>query len=98
MAFHVGIEGSVNKLNFITRLSFSRNYGTYHTSATGKQYPGAIYPSPYGVFPETNQFSAYLQTTRQLKNGVQIGLISAFDTGELYYNSFGLMASLSKDF
>jgi hypothetical protein len=98
LAFHVGMEGAVNKLNFITRLSFSRNYGTYHTSATGKQYPGAVYPSPFGVFPETDQFSGFLETSRELTNGLRVGLITALDIGGLYYNSFGLMVSVAKEF
>ena len=95
MAFHIGMEGSVNKLIFLTRLSFSRNYGTYNTSATGKQFPGSVYPSPYGVFPETNQFSGFLQTSRELTKGFRVGLVTAFDIGGLYYNSFGLMASVA---
>jgi hypothetical protein len=98
MAFHVGMIGCVNKLNLITRLSFSRNYGTYNTSATGKQYPGAVYPSPYGVFPVTNQFSGILQISRELAKGFRVGLITALDIGGLYYNSFGLMVSAARTF
>jgi hypothetical protein len=98
IAFHVGMEASVNKLNFIAKLSYSRNYGTYRTAASGKPNIVTVYPSPFGVFPETDQFSGFLQTTRELTKGFRVGLITALDIGGLYYNSFGLMAFVAKTF
>jgi hypothetical protein len=98
IAAHLGIEASVCGWNMRSKVSYSRNYGTYGTSATGKAYPGSVYPSPYGVFSMTRQFSAYLETTKSLTRGIQISVKTAFDIGNLYNNSFGLMGGISKSF
>jgi hypothetical protein len=83
VAFNFGFEGSFNEWNFISKSSYSWNYGTY---------------SSIGSFPETKQFSAYLETNRELKNGLNFGLAGAIDHGKLYYNSFGLLVKISKSF
>ncbi len=98
IAFHVGMEYSLLGWKFINRFSYSLNYGTYATSATGKDFPGSVYPSPYGVFPETGQFSGYFEAGKDLKRGIHVGIITAFDIGNLFNNSFGLTGSISKSF
>ncbi len=75
-AFHFGYEGSIDYWNFILKTSYSLNYGTYATISQ---------------FPETKQFSAYLDVSRELKNGVNIGLTGALDKGELYYDCYGVL-------
>jgi hypothetical protein len=82
-AFHFGFEGSINKWDFILKTSYSLNYGTYATITQ---------------FLETKQFSAYLDATRELKNGLNIGFTGAVDVGELYYNSVGVLFRVSKSF
>lgn len=82
-AFHFGYEGYVKHLNFTLKTSYSLNYGTYRTINT---------------FGEKKQFSAFLETTKELKNGMNIGLTGAFDVGELYYNSMGVMFNVAKHF
>jgi hypothetical protein len=59
------------------------NYGTYNTIES---------------FGEQKQFSAYLDASRNLKNGLNIGFTGAFDVGELYYDSFGAMVRVGKSF
>lgn len=98
IAIHLGLEGYLFDWNVTSKFSYSRNYGTYLTSATGKPYDGGIYPSPYGVFPETEEFSAFLEAKKELKKGIQIGIMTALDTGDLYNDSFGIMGSISKSF
>ncbi|MBN2482463.1 MAG: hypothetical protein JXB19_12045, partial [Bacteroidales bacterium] len=75
IAIHVGIAGMLNDWHFISKLSYSRNYGTYRTALTGKPSPDVVFPSPYGVFPVTGQFSGYLETFRTLRNGINIGFL-----------------------
>jgi hypothetical protein len=82
-AFHLGFEGSLQEWDFIIKTSYSLNYGTYST---------------VNVFPETKQFSAFLDASRELKNGINIGFTGAFDVGELYYNSYGVMVRVGKEF
>ncbi len=53
--------------------------------------------SLYGIFPETKQFSAYLDATRELKNGLNLGFTGAFDVGELYYDSYGVLVRVRKE-
>jgi hypothetical protein len=83
VVFHFGFEGSVQKWNFILKTSYSQNYGTYRTIET---------------FPDTNQFSAYLDASKELKNRLNIGFTGAFDAGHLYYNSYGLLVRVGKVF
>lgn len=82
-AFHFGYEGYVKPWEFILKTSYSLNYGTYRT---------------INVFGEKKQFSAYLDASRELKNGVRVGVTGAFDVGELYYNSVGLLFRVGKSF
>jgi hypothetical protein len=98
VAFHFGFEGSIQKWDFILKASYSLNYGTFATSEEGSSMGTIRYPPIYGIFPETKQFSAYLDTTRELKNGLRIGFTGAFDVGELYYDSYGFFFKVGKSF
>ncbi len=97
MVFHLGCEGEIRDFNYILKTSWSKNYGTYSTTdedqSTSIPDPGA-----YGIFGEKEQFSAYLELNRKLNNGLDLGFIGAFDTGDLYYNSFGIFLKASKTF
>lgn len=97
-AIHIGIEVDVRTWIIIGKFSYSRNYGTFHTSATGKAFPGVVYPSPFGVFPEIGQFSGYLECTKNIKDNTQFKILTSFDVGDLYYNSFGMIVKISKYF
>jgi hypothetical protein len=95
--FHLGLEGSVQKWDYILKASFSNNYGTYATTDE-EQSTGIINPGSLGVFGRQDQFSAYLKCGRPLEKGFHIGGTLAFDVGELYYNSFGVLLHVSKTF
>lgn len=98
VAFHFGFEGSLQKWNFILKTSYSLNYGTFGTSEVGHTI-GKIRTLPvYGIFNETKQLSTYLDINRELKRGVRIGFTGAFDVGELYYNSMGILFRVAKSF
>jgi hypothetical protein len=95
-ALHAAFSIETFDWDIMGRFSYSINYGTYRTSATGKEYEGSVYPSPNGVFPTVEQFSAFLGAGKELGKGLRIGFISAFDIGNLYYNTFGVMGSITK--
>ena len=99
IAFHLGVEASLFDVILKSKFSFSRNYGTYHTAAEGNNYDVAYsFPSPYGIFPITNQFSGLLEASKELKKGITLRLLTAGDIGELYDNTFALICSVSKRF
>ncbi len=98
MALYLGLEGSIRQWDLITRLSYSKNYGTYLTSATSKIWDDGVNPDPSRIFPVTGQFSALLKTSTLLKNGLQLGFDAACDIGGLYEDTFGIQISLSRTF
>jgi hypothetical protein len=83
IALHAGFEGGLKNWKLVIRATYSNNYGTYQNRDR---------------FPLTKQFSAFLDAGRELKNNISIGFSGAFDVGELYYNSYGIMARISKSF
>ena len=98
VAFHFGFEGSVQEWNFILKTSYSLNYGTFGTSVVGHTVGKDRTLPMYGIFSETKQLSAYFEANKELKKGLNVGFTGAFDVGELYYNSFGVLFRLFKSF
>lgn len=98
VALHFGFEGSLKNLDFILKASYSLNYGTFGTSEEGHSLGSIHFPPIYGIFPETRQFSSYMEVNKELKRRLKLGVIGAFDVGDLYYNSVGLQLRLSKSF
>jgi hypothetical protein len=98
VVFHFGFEGSVQKWDLVLKTSYSLNYGTFGTSVVGHTLGKDRTLPIYGIFSETKQFSAYFEANKELKQGLKFGFISAFDTGGLYYESFGILLRLSKSF
>lgn len=98
IALHFGFEGAVKDWQFELKSSYSWNYGTYGTSEVGHTF-GKIRTMPeYGTFEETKQFSGYLKSFKSFDNGLNIGLITAFDVGDLYNDSFGMLVTFTKHF
>lgn len=95
--FHVGLEGSIQKFNYILKASWSNNYGTYATSdeeqSTDIDRPGSL-----GIFGKKDQFSFYYTFNRELKKHLIFQCTTAFDSGELFEDSFGLLVGISKSF
>ncbi len=98
VALHFGFEGAVKNWNFILKSDYSLNYGTYGTSVEGHSI-GEIHHSPrFGIFPETKQSSSYFEVNREFIRDFRFGIAGAFDTGDLYYDSFGLLLRVAKSF
>jgi hypothetical protein len=99
LAIHFGSEFKVKEWNCSARLTFSRNWGDYHTSDVPyfwfayKKVPRR--PDP-AVFIPVNQFSGYFEASRALRNGFRIGVVLAGDYGDLLYNTAGGFIKLSK--
>lgn len=98
VALHFGFEGSVKNWDFIIKTSYSLNYGTFGTSEEGHSLGETHYPPMYGIFPETRQLSSYFEANKVFKNHLKFGFTGAFDAGDLYYNSYGLLLKVSKSF
>jgi hypothetical protein len=98
IAMHLGIQCSVKKWDFILKSSFSINYGTFGTNEAGHSLGSVHTPPKYGIFTKTKQLSNYVEANKELKRHFTIGIVSAFDIGDLYYNSFGLQLKLLKSF
>jgi hypothetical protein len=97
LALHFGCEGSVKEMSYIFKASWSRNYGTYRTTDE-EQSTDIINPGEYGLFGQQDQISSYLAINRTFSNGFLAGIIGAFDYGNLYNNSFGILLRASYSF
>ena len=86
IAFHFGLEGSVANWNYVIKISYSKNYGTFKTSLV------------YHTFKETNQLSTFFEVNKELKRGLIIGCLGAFDAGKLYDNSHRTSIQVFKNF
>ncbi|CAG5006542.1 hypothetical protein DYBT9275_03842 [Dyadobacter sp. CECT 9275] len=85
MVFHLGLKGNVyNKIKWHSKLSYSRNSGTYLGPFTGSptQFSGLI----------------ALQTKINFLGGSIIKGSIASDIGKLYPNTFGFSLGIRKDF
>jgi hypothetical protein len=98
VALHLGFEGSLQKWDFVFKTSYSLNYGTFGTSEVGHTLGKIRFLPMYGIFSETKQFSSFFEATKAFKNKMNFGFIGAFDTGGLYYDSFGILLKVSKSF
>jgi len=96
-AFHVACEGAVKTLNYLFKVSWSSNFGTYYTT-DDEQSTDIGNPGAYGVFGEKEQLSTYLELNYKLINNINLGFIGALDIGDLYYNSFGIFFKATYSF
>lgn len=97
IAIHLGSEGAIGTVNYLARISWSENYGTYWTTDE-EQSTGLEDPGQFGLFGTQRQFSGFLELNKDLPSGWNLGLIGAGDTGRLLYNSFGLFIKVSRAF
>lgn len=98
IAFHVGIQADYKKINFLAKLTYSQNYGTYGTAVEGHSTDSKHAPPRFGLFNEVKQFSGYLETNRELKNNFSVSVALAGDAGGLFYNSGAVELKIKKSF
>ena len=97
IVIHIGGEGSIKSTNYLYKVSWSNNFGTYNT-ANPEDAEGIENAGKYGLFGNQKQLSAYFELNKGLNNGLNIGFVGAFVIGGLYYNSFGIFLKASHSF
>lgn len=98
VALHTGLSGSINTWDFKTKLTYSKNFGTFGTSIYGSSTGSIRNPQTTNIFIPVKQFSFYLEGTKELNNDYSAGIASAVDHGKLLNNSVGLILKLKKKF
>ncbi len=98
IAIHTAMRMGYNLWNFTVKSTYSLNYGTFATSEAGESRGRDRFPPKHGIFEETGQFSALVEVNRKLPRKMDIGLRTAFDNGNLYYNSAGFIVFVEKKF
>ncbi|MBS1660960.1 MAG: hypothetical protein JST68_07900 [Bacteroidetes bacterium] len=96
IALYGAFACSFGDYSLTTRLSYSQNYGTFGTSPYGYSTGSHRVPPTFGLFPQSNQFSGYMELTRAFSDGWRAGVIGALDNGQLFNNSGGIILKLSK--
>lgn len=94
LAVNFGCVGSMERLNYLLKISWSKNYGTYWTTDE-EQSTDISNPGAYGIFGIQEQISTYLELNTNLDNGLNLGVIGAFDSGQLFNNSLGIFFKAS---
>lgn len=95
-AIQIGSEYAVDKWNFVLKMNYSFNYGTYGTSPWGHSLNNIRVPNPPPYFGEERQFSGYIVANRGLKHNMDIALALALDNGGMLYNSSGFSLKITK--
>jgi len=98
LALHLGYEGQVGSLNIISKLTYSKNFGTFGTSVHGRTTGNIRNPQATNIFMPVNQLSFYLEGNKVLKNNYTIGFATSIDQGKLLDNSLGIMLKINKNF
>lgn len=96
MAFHAGADFRFDDWQCKALLTYSVNWGTYLTSPGTRLFGDVVayFPPPY--FPTVNQFSASIESRKQLRKGYELAIQLATDQGDLLYNSVGAAVSITK--
>ena len=94
LAFHLAGKGAINDVDIKFKASWSRNFGTYHTTDE-EQSTDITDPGSIGIFGRKEQFSAFIEMDKKVSNNIGVGLTGAVDLGELYYNSAGIFLRLT---
>ncbi|WP_276091075.1 capsule assembly Wzi family protein [Pedobacter sp. JY14-1] len=98
-AIHLGFSSAYKGWVLTSKLSFSRNYGTFRTSRYGHSTGPDRFPNRGEIFRPVNQTSFYLDGLKRLnKNNIYCGFTVAIDRGDLLNNSSALSIRLNKKF
>jgi len=83
LAFHLGLQGMLGKVNYRTFFTYSINKGTYSNP----------------IDPSKQQFSWYLETMfPSLWKGIDLKVMLAADIGQMYGNNLGVNLLFRKTF
>ncbi|WP_443939717.1 capsule assembly Wzi family protein [Pedobacter sp. MW01-1-1] len=98
LAFHFGANFEWKIIDFITKLSLSKNFGTFATSEYGSSTGVIRNPETSNLFVPVYQSSFYLKASKKLPRDLAVGAALAFDAGSLLNDSFGLNFSVKRTF
>ncbi|HEY6899419.1 MAG TPA: capsule assembly Wzi family protein [Puia sp.] len=96
VALYAAFDCSFGDYGLTTRWSWSQNFGTFGTSPWGYSTGSRFVPPRFGLFPQSNQVSGYLELTRTFSDGWRAGVAGGLDNGRLFNNSAGFILKLSK--
>jgi hypothetical protein len=97
-AVNIGISGRLNAWRYFSKLTFSRNYGTFATSVYGNSTGIIRSPQTTNLFKTVNQGSLFLEAVRTVKNNYDVGFTYAGDYGKLLSNSQGFSLNIKRKF
>lgn len=98
VVFHLGMQGTVQEIEYSIKASYSLNYGTFGTSVFGHTIGKQRVLPQFGIFKETKQFSACFECNKEFREGLNARIVTVFDIGELYHDSFGFIFMITKSF
>ena len=93
-----GLSGSLSNITFTGKATYSWNYGTFGTSEYGSSTGIIRNPQTNNLFIPVQQLSLYLVAEKYLSKSYSVGCATAFDTGHLLENSFGILFNIKKSF
>ncbi|MEJ2883519.1 capsule assembly Wzi family protein [Pedobacter sp. GR22-6] len=97
LALHIGIDADIKDWEMRSKITYSRNYGTFTTSKYGKS-TGIKRAQPSDIlFKPVNQLSFYTEGFKSLNEKYDIGFSGAFDLGQLLKHSFGLSLKIKRN-
>lgn len=98
IAVQLGMEGEIKDWIFVTKFTYSNNYGTYGTSKYGHTLGPNGHAQTANLFSTVTEFSCYFEAMKTFNHDLSAGFASAVDTGELLNNSMGLIIKIKKTF
>lgn len=97
VAVNFGMEAIVYDVKLTSKITLSKNYGTFKTTL-GESAGSFRTPPKYGQFTKVNQFSFILNGEKHLRRGASIGCELAADKGGLLNDAFGMIIKTKKRF
>ncbi len=98
IAGHLGSSVSLYEWNLLAKVTYAKHYGTFATSEYGKSTGKTFHLPHTESFKPVNQFSAFIQGERVIKNDMILGARLALDQGKLYENTGGFQVFIRKNF
>ncbi|NQD69275.1 hypothetical protein HP439_00880 [Sphingobacterium shayense] len=101
VAGHIGAQVDVREWQILVKATFARHHGDYRTSGPYEQwFNGKLRPQHFnmGRFDPVNQFSLFLQGSKEVFQGIHISGVLALDQGGILEKNVGGLVKISKHF
>lgn len=100
-AIHFGMYSNFKNWSIITKVTYAKHFGDYHTSGPSEQwFNNEKIPQlfEFGKFTPVNQFSFTFQGSRKIRRTYDLNLGVASDWGQLFKRNHGVFIGLNKRF